>query len=154
MRHLLVLLIASLLLSHATAEMQTQDVQYNDGDVLLEGFVAWDPERLSQDTPGVLVVHQWMGLTDYEKGRCKQLAELGYVAFALDIYGKGVRPANPQEAGKLAGIYKTDRDLYRRRLNAWTGTASQTRLRIEAADRCNRLLLRRHRSSGIGAKRC
>jgi dienelactone hydrolase len=97
--------------------MQTQNVKYNDGDVLLEGFVAWDPERLSQDTPGVLVVHQWMGLTDYEKGRCKQLAELGYVALALDIYGKGVRPANPQEAGKLAGIYKTDRDLYRRRLN-------------------------------------
>jgi len=57
-----------------------------------------------------------MGQTEYEQRRCKQLAELGYVAFALDIYGKGVRPANPQEAGKQAGTYKNDRALYRRRL--------------------------------------
>ncbi len=98
------------------AEIMTKTVTYADGDVALEGFVAWDSEQAGQPVPGVLVVHQWMGLTDYEKGRCRQLAELGYVAFALDIYGKGVRPANPQVAGQTAGIYKTDRELYRRRL--------------------------------------
>ena len=54
----------------------------------------------------MLVVHQWMGLTDYEKHRAEMLAQLGYVAFCADIYGKGVRPQNTQEAGALAGKYK------------------------------------------------
>jgi dienelactone hydrolase len=102
--------------SSARAEINTKVVQYHDGDVTLEGYVAWDSE-LSGDVPGVLVVHQWMGLTEYEQRRCRQLAELGYVALALDIYGQGVRPANPQQAGKQAGVYKNDRALYRRRLN-------------------------------------
>jgi len=101
----------------ARAEVQTKTVQYIDGDVMLEGFVAFDPNKSGKQSPGVLVVHQWMGLTDYERGRCEQLASLGYVAFALDIYGKGIRPADTQEAGQLAGKYKQDRDLYRRRLN-------------------------------------
>ena len=103
--------------SFASAEVKTQTVEYTDGDVKLEGFVAWDPDKVSDAAPGVLVVHQWMGLTEYEQSRCRQLADLGYVAFALDIYGKGVRPANPQQAGEFAGIYKKDRALYRRRLN-------------------------------------
>lgn len=102
--------------STLNAEVKTEVIEYKDGDVVLEGYVAWD-SALTGKAPGILVVHQWMGLTDYEKGRCKQLAELGFVAFALDIYGKGVRPGNPQDAAKQAGIYKTDRKLYRKRLN-------------------------------------
>lgn len=94
--------------------MQTENVEYSDGDVTLQGFVAWDPDRVQQSAPGV---PQWMGLTEYEQSRCRQLADLGYVAFTLDIYGKGVRPSNPQQAGEFAGIYKKDRALYRRRLN-------------------------------------
>jgi len=105
------------LTTFVVAEIQTKIIQYKDGDTVLEGFVAWDPDKTQNDSPGVLVVHQWMGLTDYEKGRCKQLAELGYVAFALDIYGKGVRPDSPQAAGQMAGKFKTDRKLYRQRLN-------------------------------------
>lgn len=99
------------------AEVKTKIVEYRDGNTVLEGFVAWDDSRTNANTPGVLVVHQWLGLTDYEQSRCKQLAQLGYVAFACDIYGKGVRPANTQEAGQMAGKYKSDRELYRRRLN-------------------------------------
>jgi len=117
MRHLLTVFVAISVMNHATAEVKTETVEYSDGDVTLEGFVAYDPQKIDLLAPGVLVVHQWMGLTDYEKSRCKQLAQLGYVAFALDIYGKGVRPSGPGEAGKLAGQYKRDRDLYRRRLN-------------------------------------
>lgn len=94
--------------------VQTKLVEYRDGDVVLEGMVAWNDKVVN--APGVLIVHQWMGRTDYEEGRARQLAEQGYVAFALDIYGKGVRPANTAEAGKLAGIYKKDRTLYRKRL--------------------------------------
>ena len=111
------LLFATLFLASARANVQTKTVEYVDGDVTLQGFVAWDPSQAGKPLPGVLVVHQWMGLTDYERRRCEQLASLGYVAFALDIYGKGVHPANTQEAGQLAGKYKQDRDLYRRRLN-------------------------------------
>lgn len=112
---LLAILFVSLLSVSAIGEVMTKTVEYQDGDTVLEGFVAWDSE--STGAPGVLIVHQWMGLTDYEKGRCKQLAELGYVAFALDIYGKDNRPANRGEAGKAAGGFKNDRTLYRRRLN-------------------------------------
>ncbi len=101
----------------AAAEVQTQVVTYQDGDVTLEGYAAYDPDQVTGKAPGVLVVHQWMGLTDYEKLRCRQLAELGYVAFALDIYGKGIRPADTSEAGQMAGKYKSDRKLYRQRLN-------------------------------------
>ncbi len=111
-------LIALFALAHlARAEVMTKVVEYKDGNTVLEGFVAWDSAKSSTPKPGVLVVHQWLGLTEYEKGRCKQLAELGYVAFAVDIYGKGVRPANVQDAGKQAGVFKNDRELYRRRLN-------------------------------------
>lgn len=111
-------LLGWVVLNHsiAQAEIQTKAVTYQDGDVTLEGFAAWDPEKMDGDAPGVLVVHQWMGLTDYEKRRSRELAELGFVAFALDIYGKGVRPANTQEAARMSGGYKSDRDLYRRRL--------------------------------------
>lgn len=116
MRIFLAALIVFCFSGFSHAEVKTKVVEYSDGNVTFEGFVAWDSTRESQLSPGVLVVHQWLGLTDYEKSRCKQLAELGYVAFALDIYGKGVRPSGPQEAGKLAGSYKTDRQLYRQRL--------------------------------------
>ena len=116
MRLITAVLLSSFCLSQASAEIKTQVVQYSDGDIALEGFVAWDAAKVDKPLPGVLVVHQWLGLTDYEKSRCRQLAELGYVAFALDVYGKGIRPANQQDAGKQAGIYKNDRDLYRRRL--------------------------------------
>ncbi|MCA9010158.1 MAG: dienelactone hydrolase family protein [Planctomycetaceae bacterium] len=116
MRIFFAVLLTLVSVCHARAEIKTQIVEYQDGDVTLEGFVAWDSEKADKAAPGVLVVHQWMGLTDYEKGRCKQLAGLGYVAFALDIYGKGIRPSTMQDAAKQAGIYKQDRDLYRRRL--------------------------------------
>jgi dienelactone hydrolase len=115
MRIVICMILSVLCVSSLKAEVKTRIVEYRDGDVVLEGFVAWDTQRSGQ-SPGVLVVHQWMGLTDYEKARCKQLAELGYVAFALDIYGRGIRPGNPADAGKQSGVYKTDRELYRRRL--------------------------------------
>ncbi|MCA9127800.1 MAG: dienelactone hydrolase family protein [Planctomycetales bacterium] len=118
MRTLAAVVFTTILHAQVWATVESKIVNYHDGEVQLEGYLAWNTES-SQDgpAPGVLVVHQWMGLTDYEKSRCNQLAELGYVAFALDIYGKGVRPANTQEAGQLSGSYKNDRSLYRRRLN-------------------------------------
>lgn len=94
-----------------------EDVLYKGGDVELQGYVA-HPKKVEGRVPLVIIVHQWKGLTDYEKGRAEQLAALGYVAFAVDIYGKGIRPADNGEAGKQAGKYKKDRALFRQRLNA------------------------------------
>jgi dienelactone hydrolase len=68
--------------------------------------------------PGVLVIHDWTGVQAYSKGRAGQLAALGYVAMVADIYGKGIRPANPKESAAEAGKFKTDRTLFRMRLMA------------------------------------
>jgi dienelactone hydrolase len=99
------------------AEIKTETVEYKDGDTTLEGYLAYDT-AVAGKRPAVLVVHQWKGLTDYEKKRCEMLAKLGYVAFAVDIYGKGIRPTTVQEAGAQAGKYKSDRALLRQRANA------------------------------------
>jgi dienelactone hydrolase len=101
----------------AQGAVKTEVIEYRQGDTVLEGFLAWD-DAVKTPRPGVLVVHQWKGLGDYERKRATMLAELGYVAFAVDIYGKGVRPATPQEAGPLAGKYKNDRPLLRARIQA------------------------------------
>lgn len=114
MKHLA--LLSSLLLSAAHGALVEKIVPYEQGGVALEGFHVYD-DAVSGKRPAVLVIHQWTGLSDYEKGRARQLAELGYNVFAADIYGKGVRPV-PPEAGKEAGKYKTDRKLFRARLDA------------------------------------
>ena len=115
---ILILTILALACAGAVrAGIHTQIVEYKQGDTTLEGFVAYD-DAIPGKRPGVLIVHQWLGLTDYEKHRAEMLAQLGYVAFCADIYGKGVRPQNTQEAGAQAGKYKNDRQLLRARANA------------------------------------
>jgi dienelactone hydrolase len=98
-----------------SARIQTKAVLYKDGMIPLEGFLAYD-DAVKVPRPGILVIHDWMGVSDETRRRCEIVADLGYVAFAADIYGKGVRPTTTEEAGKLAGKYKGDRALYRRRL--------------------------------------
>ncbi len=99
------------------AELRTQLIDYKQGDVPLEGYLAYD-DTVKGPRPGVLVIHDWMGLEGYAKSRADQLAKLGYIAFAADIYGKGVRPKNSQEASQQAGKFKGDRALLRARVNA------------------------------------
>jgi dienelactone hydrolase len=109
----------------AHAKVRGQLVEYKDGDTVLEGYLATD-DAAHGKRPGILVVHAWMGLDDNAKKRADMLAQLGYVAFAADIYGKGVRPKDKAEAGKLAGQYKTDRALLRRRVNAGLAQLDKT----------------------------
>jgi dienelactone hydrolase len=94
-----------------------QQLTYADGATKLTGYLA-RPAAVKGRVPGVVVLHQWMGLTDHERRVSDDLAKLGFVAVAADIYGEGVRPANTAEAGKLAGSFKADRALYRRRIAA------------------------------------
>lgn len=98
-------------------EIVTKVVPYHHGDAELEGFMAWDNAN-NAARPGVLVVHEWTGLNDYTKRRCRQLAEMGYVAFAVDMYGRGIRPQSPDEASKQATIYRSNRLLMRERVTA------------------------------------
>ena len=101
----------------AHAALHTEFVEYTEGNTVLEGYLAYD-DAVAQKRPGVLVVHEWKGLGSYAQKRAEQLAELGYVAFAADIYGKGIRPQTNEEAGAQAGIYKNNRPLLRARVNA------------------------------------
>ncbi|MFZ1072217.1 MAG: dienelactone hydrolase family protein [Verrucomicrobiia bacterium] len=117
MKNLIPVLLALSCAMTVRAAIHTETVEYKQGDATLEGFVAYD-DAIQGKRPGVLVVHQWMGLTDYEKHRAEMLARLGYVAFCADIYGKGVHPQNTAEAGAQAGKYKNDRQLLRARVNA------------------------------------
>ena len=111
------LLVAVACAISAEAKLVTQTVEYKQGDTTLEGYLAYD-DSFAGKRPGVLVVHQWMGLTDYEQNRAAMLAKLGYIAFCADIYGKGIRPQSIKEAGTEATKYKTDRALMRLRVNA------------------------------------
>ena len=108
----------------ARAEIKTEVVEYREGTTTLEGFVAYDAS-LTGKRPVIVVVHQWMGLTDYERKRAEMLAGLGYVAFCADIYGKGVRATNPGDAAKLAGKFKDDRPLLQARVNAALAAAKR-----------------------------
>ncbi|MDF2374875.1 MAG: dienelactone hydrolase family protein [Verrucomicrobiales bacterium] len=97
------------------AEIVETAIEYESAGTTCEGWHAYDTS-IEGARPSVLIVHQWTGLTDYEKMRAKMLAELGYNVFALDIYGKGIRP-QPPESAKMSGKFKEDRDLFRTRLN-------------------------------------
>jgi len=102
---------------YAWAAIKTQTVEYKQGDAVLEGYLAYD-DSLTGKRPGILVVHEWKGLNAYAKKRADMLAQLGYVAFAADIYGKGIRPQTIADAGAMAGKFKGDRALLRTRVNA------------------------------------
>jgi dienelactone hydrolase len=103
--------------SRANAQLQTQTIEYKLGDTVLEGYLAYD-NSFKGLRPGILIVHEWTGIGDYVKSRAEQLAKLGYIAFAADIYGKGIRPKNAQEAGVQSGIYMANRPLMRDRVLA------------------------------------
>ncbi len=111
------ILFCLLVLNPASAALKEQVVAYSLNGTALEGVLVYN-DADSAKRPGILVIHDWMGVGPYVIGRCRQLAELGYVAFAADIYGKGVRPANREEASQQAGIYKKDRALMRARVTA------------------------------------
>jgi dienelactone hydrolase len=97
--------------------VKTQDVEYRDGNTVLEGYLAYD-DAIKGKMPAVLIVHEWTGVGPYVKRRAEQIAGLGYAGFAIDIYGKGIRPADVNEAAKQAAIYRGDRQLMRRRAMA------------------------------------
>ncbi len=89
-----------------SAKLVTKAVPYEHAGVKLEGYLAYDDSiTAAHPGAGVLVVPEWWGLTEYPKKRAEQLAALGYVAFAVDMYGAGVVTDDPKKAGELAGQF-------------------------------------------------
>lgn len=101
------------------AATKQESIEYKQGDAALEGLFVYD-DAGTDKKPVVIVVHDWMGFGfgGFQQKRCEELAALGYVAFACDIYGKDARPKDKSEAPQFAGKYKNDRALLRARVNA------------------------------------
>jgi dienelactone hydrolase len=102
---------------NAHGAIRTEVVDYRHGDTVLEGYLTYD-DSIQGKRPGVIVVHEWWGINNYVRMRTEQLAKLGYIAFAIDMYGKGARAKDAKEAGSLASTYRSDRALMRSRANA------------------------------------
>ena len=117
MKRLNILMGLILASSFVSAAVRTQEIDYRDGKTTLQGYLAYD-DALQGIRPGVLVAHEWKGHGEYVRRRARQLAEAGYVVFALDMYGKGVFANNHDEAAKLSGVYFKDRLLMRQRAQA------------------------------------
>jgi hypothetical protein len=106
MKLIIALGLSLLSLIPASAKLVTETVDYPDEKgTPLQGFVVYD-DSLSGKRPGVIVVHDWRGITDYTHKRADMLAELGYIAFAADIYGKDVRPTTIDDWKKQSSFTK------------------------------------------------
>ncbi|MHB8253904.1 MAG: dienelactone hydrolase family protein [Acidiferrobacter sp.] len=98
--------------------MKNALLSYDHNGTLLEGYLAWDESRTGR-RPGVLVVHEWMGISDHERHSCDRLAKAGYLALAVDIFGKDHRPQTMEQAAANANEYRAgDRALLRARVRA------------------------------------
>ncbi|MBS1743862.1 MAG: dienelactone hydrolase family protein [Bacteroidetes bacterium] len=97
--------------------IQTSEVRYNADSVNMIGYVAYD-SITNTKKPVVLVVPEWWGLNDYTKSRAKQLAELGYLAMVVDMYGNGTTADNPDQASKLATPFYMNPQMAKKRFDA------------------------------------
>lgn len=95
--------------------IETRTVDYADGDRTLEAYLAWD-DAAGKPRPGVLVAHTWAGRGEAEEAKARELAALGYVGFALDVYGKGIRGGGIDENRALMRPFTDDRALLQRRM--------------------------------------
>lgn len=96
--YLIALSVFSIILpSSAFCEIVTKELQYSSGETKLTGYLAFDSSKTSK-LPGVIVVHEWWGHNDYVRRRANMLAEMGYVAFAIDMYGSGKSAKHPKDA--------------------------------------------------------
>jgi len=104
MKNLMLLFTLLATVVSSRAELVTKAVTYDQGGVKLEGYLSYNDATTSL-RPGILVIPEWWGLTDFAKDRARQLAQLGYVAFAVDMYGGGITTTDPKKAGELAGQF-------------------------------------------------
>lgn len=106
--------ILTLTLGTTQAAVQTKAVTYDDHGTKLTGHLYWDDAKTGK-RPGIVVYHEWWGLNDYARKRARMLAELGYVAFAADMYGDGKVTETPDQARQWMQQVTADVDLWRER---------------------------------------
>jgi dienelactone hydrolase len=112
------LALASLALSaNSYADIKTEEIEYRQGQTVLQGFAAWD-ETVSAKRPGVLVVHEWWGHNQHARNQAIRLAKAGYVGFALDMFGKGKVATHPQDAQAFVAEATKDPKVERARFDA------------------------------------
>ncbi len=117
MKHILISIVSltmGLLFSVAVADIRSEAISYEHGDDKLTGYLYWD-DTIEGKRPGVLVVHEWWGLNDYAKSRAEQLAGLGYVAFAVDMYGGDKVTTHPKQAQEWMTATTSNLDGWRSR---------------------------------------
>ena len=120
MRNVCVAVLGALCLlgaAEAAAVVKTKPVQYKQGDTVLQGTLAWD-DAVKGKRPGVLIVHEWWGHNDHARAQARRYAEAGYVAFALDMYGKGKVATHPKDAGAMAAEATKDPGVVSARFDA------------------------------------
>ena len=116
-KFLLAMLLCGLGITSAQAAVQGKEVSYRANGVTLKGYVAYD-DAIKGKRPGVLVVHEWWGQNEYARNRARMLAELGYTALAVDMYGDGKMAHHPDEAGKFATEISKDMPMAKARFEA------------------------------------
>ena len=114
LRSFALLLGLFVIVASADGAVQSKKVTYKHGDIDCHGYLAWD-DAIEGPRPGVLVVHEFWGLDAYAKRRVDQLAKLGYVAFAADMYGNGKLIDHPNDAGAMSGQVKANVEDWRKR---------------------------------------
>jgi dienelactone hydrolase len=95
--------------------IQTRTIDYQDGDVDLQGYLAWD-DAVDGKRPGVMIAHAWAGRSDFENGKAEALAKLGYVGVALDNFGRGILGTNTEENSALIQPFLDDRAMLQGRM--------------------------------------
>lgn len=118
MKKIIYALMGFLIFTHqASGAIKTEKIDYSTQEGPMQGFVAFDDSK-EASRPGILIVHDWMGLGPFTEDKAKLFAKEGYVAFAVDLYGKGIQPKNHDEAGQLAKKYLDNRPLLREHIKA------------------------------------
>lgn len=111
------LMLASIPVAAPAADVRTEAVSYTVDGTEHRGYIAYDA-AVEGERPGVLVVHEWWGLNDYARRRARMLAEAGYTAMALDMYGEGAVADHPEDAGAMAGEVRASMERMRDRFTA------------------------------------
>jgi dienelactone hydrolase len=100
----------------AQAEVQTQEIEYTQGGTTLKGYLAYD-SAIKGKRPGILVVHEWWGHNEHARDRARMLANIGYTALAVDMYGDGKTADHPKKAGEFMNAAFKDWETSQARFN-------------------------------------
>ncbi len=101
----------------AQGAVKTKAVDYKEGSAALQGTLAWDA-AVKEKRPGVLVIHEWWGHNAHARNQAQRFAKAGYVAFALDLYGKGKVAKHPKDAEAMMAEVMKDPDVVKARFDA------------------------------------